>query len=122
VAIFKFAAANQGATQHVEIPPLSLAMVALTCIGMIPLTYFAVAWTFAYTLVIDQGLGPWTALEVSRRVITKHWFSMFGLMICASILALLGLVGLVVGFFFTLPLALGSILYAYEDLCGPPQA
>ncbi len=121
VAMAKFAIANQGAA-HPVFPPLSGTMLMLSCIGVIPFLYFVISWTFAYTLVIDQGLGPWTALEVSRRVITKRWFSMFGLMICAGILALLGLIGLIIGFIFTLPLALGAILYAYEDLCSPPQA
>ena len=121
LAIIKFAIANQGVA-HPVLPPLSLGMMGLACVGLIPFLYFVIAWAFAYTLVIDHGLGPWTALEVSRRVITRHWFSMFGLMICAGILALLGLLGLIIGFIFTLPLALGSILYAYEDLCGPPAA
>jgi hypothetical protein len=120
IALYKFALANQGATTIPVLPPMSLAMVALTCAGVIPLTYFAVAWAFSYTLVIDQGLGPWTALEVSRRVITKRWFSMLGLMICAAILTLLGLLVLIIGVIFALPLSLGALLYAYEDLCRPP--
>jgi len=119
IAVMKFAAANQGAATP-EIPELSTTMMALAAIGLIPLLYFSVSWSFAYALVIDQGLGPWTALEVSRRVITKHWFGMFGLMICAAILGALGLVAFFVGIVFTLPLTIGSLLYAYEDLCRPP--
>lgn len=119
LAMFKLAAANQGAGATPQIPTMSVAMIALTCIGIIPVTYLAVSWSFAYTLVIDQGLGPWTALEVSRRVITKRWFSMLGLMICGSILMLMGLLVLIVGVFFAMPIVLGAMLYAYEDLCRP---
>lgn len=86
----------------------------------LPLIYLSVAYTFGFALVIDRGLGPWTALEVSRRVITKYWFRVFFLMILGSILAALGLIGLIIGVFFTLPIFFGAVLYAYEDLCNPP--
>lgn len=103
-------------------PPLAMGAILLMLVGLIPLTYLSIAWSFAYTLVIDQGLGPWTALEVSRRVITRRWFAVFILMICSGLLVLLGLLGFVIGIFFTLPLGFGSLLYAYEDLCRPPSS
>lgn len=89
---------------------------------LLPVFYISVAWTFAYALVIDRGLGPWTALEVSRRVVTKQWFRVFFLMLLGSIVAMLGLVGLIIGVFFTLPIFFAAVLNAYEDLCNPPAA
>jgi len=89
---------------------------------VLPIIYLSVSWAFAFALVIDQGLGPWTALEVSRRVITKQWFRVFFTMVCGGILAMLGLIGLIIGVVFTIPLAIGALLYAYEDLCNPPPA
>lgn len=91
-------------------------------ISALPLIYLSVSWTFAFALVIDRGLGPWTAVEVSRRVVTKYWFRVFFVMFLSSILAGLGLIGLVIGIFFTLPLFFGAVMYAYEDLCNPPAA
>lgn len=88
----------------------------------LPVLYLSVAWTFAYALVIDRGLGPWTALEVSRRVVTRQWFRLFAVLLLGAIVAMLGLLGLLVGIFFTLPLLIGAVLYAYEDLCRPPGA
>ena len=88
----------------------------------LPIMYLSVSWTFTFALVIDQGLGPWTALEVSRRVVTKQWFRVFFTMILGGILAMLGLIGLIIGVVFTIPLAIGALLYAYEDLCNPPAA
>jgi len=87
---------------------------------VLPVIYLSISWTFTFALVIDRGLSPWTAMEVSRRVITKQWFRVFITMICGGILAMLGLIGLIIGVFFTLPLAVGALLYAYEDLCNPP--
>lgn len=91
-------------------------------ISALPLIYLSVSWTFAFALVIDRGLGPWTAVEVSRRVVTKYWFRVFFVMFLSSILAALGIIGLVIGLFFTLPLFFGAVMYAYEDLCNPPAA
>ncbi len=112
--------AGMGASpENFQMPALSGFALGWMMVGFIPLVYFAVSWIFAYALVIDQGLGPWTALEVSRRVITRRWFSMFFLLILAGILAMLGIIGLFIGIIFTIPLAYGAILYAYEDLCRP---
>ena len=46
-----------------------------------------------------------------------RWLLIFG-----GILAMLGLIGLIIGVVFTIPLAVGALLYAYEDLCNPPAA
>jgi hypothetical protein len=103
-----------------QLPAVSGAALAWMAVGVLPLVYFGIAWLFAQALVIDRGLGPWAALEVSRRVISRRWFGMFFLMLCAGILAMLGLIGLIIGVLFTIPLAFGALLYAYEDLCQPP--
>lgn len=103
-------------------PPFSSFTIILSLVGGLLMIYLTLAWVFAYTLVIDQGLGPWTALEVSRRVVTRRWFSMLGLTICAGILVLLGLFGLIIGIIFTLPLGIAATLYAYETLCRLPPA
>jgi uncharacterized membrane protein len=33
---------------------------------------------------------------------------------------MLGLIGLLIGVFVTLPILIGAVVYAYEDLCNPP--
>ncbi len=101
-------------------PEPSSRMLLGLLLGMIPLIYLAVAWVFTFALVIDKGLPPWTAMEVGRRVVTRQWFRVFAVMICGGILGMLGLIGLIVGVFFTIPLTIGAVLYAYEDLCNPP--
>ena len=86
---------------------------------VLPGIYLSVAYIFAQILVIDQKLGFWTAMEVSRRVITAQWWRMFGLLLLGMLVALLGLFGFVVGILITLPILFGAIAYAYEDLCRP---
>jgi hypothetical protein len=89
-------------------------------LGIMFVMYLSVSWVFTFALVIDRGLGPWTAMEVSRRVVSKQWFRVFFVLFLAGILAMLGLIGLFIGIIFTMPLLFGAILYAYEDLCNPP--
>jgi hypothetical protein len=114
-AVFVFLAAREGGTPN----PLLFAGMAACAL---PLVYLSVSWMFTFLLVIDKGLGPWTAMEVSRRVITRYWFGVFVTVLLGAILAALGLIGLVIGVLFTLPLAFGAVVCAYEDLCNPPPA
>src|ERR1043166_7526961 len=50
---------------------------------LLPGVYLIVAWTFAVPLVADKGLEFWSAMELSRKVVTRVWFQMFGLMLIA---------------------------------------
>lgn len=96
----------------------------LTCIGFVclilPGIYLAVAWAFTTMLIIDKKMDFWTAMEVSRRVITAQWWRMFGLIILAAIIGMLGALLFVVGIFLTLPITVGCLVVAYETLCNPP--
>lgn len=90
------------------------------CLGGLVMLYLSISWVFTFPLVIDQGLGPWTAMEVSRRVVAKQWFRVFFVVLLGAIIALLGLIAIFIGFIFTLPLMFGAIICAYEALCRPP--
>lgn len=107
--------------------PLMLATIVstlLVSLGLLllilPGIYLGVAYIFAYMLVIDKRIEFWAAMEISRRVITAQWWRMFGLVLLASVIALLGVVALVIGMFITIPIYVGALVYAYEDLCNPP--
>jgi hypothetical protein len=88
---------------------------------ILPGIYLAVAYNFAWLLIVDRRLDFWTALEVSRRIITPQWWRLLGLLLLGAVFALLGLIAFLVGVLVALPLVYGAIVYAYEDLCGPPQ-
>ncbi|MCC6415625.1 MAG: DUF4339 domain-containing protein [Opitutaceae bacterium] len=103
-----------------EIPPLTPLALAGCCVGGLIVFYLSIAWAFVYALVVDQRLGPWTAMELCRRVVSKQWFRVFFILLMGGILAMLGFFGLVVGIVFTLPLAFAAITCAYEALFNPP--
>ena len=98
----------------------------LTAVGfflcIVPGVYLAVGYVFAVPLVIDKKLEFWTAMEVSRRVVQRHWWTMFGLMIVAFLISIAGVLACVIGIFFTIPVALAALMYAYEDLFRPGEA
>lgn len=87
-------------------------------IGLVPPIYLYVSWMFALPLVIDKKLDFSEAMTVSRQVVHDHWWSMFGLLILGSLVACLGVLALGVGIFFTMPVFLVALLYAYEDFFG----
>jgi hypothetical protein len=88
----------------------------LLCI--VPGVYLAVAWVFAPALVIDKRLEFWPAMELSRKVVTKNWWPMFGLLIVAGLLGVLGVIALCIGVLVTWPIFVGAIVFAYEDIFG----
>lgn len=85
---------------------------------ILPGIYFSVAWCFAVVLVIDKRMDFWPAMELSRKVVSRHWFVVFGLLLVNGLLAMAGVLACCVGVFVTLPLALLSLMFAYEDIFG----
>jgi uncharacterized membrane protein len=93
---------------------IALGLVAL----IIPGIYLAVSYMFAQLFVIDKNMSFWSAMETSRKLITKKWFSFFGLGILMSLLILAGFLLLGVGALVTIPLATCVTAAAYEDIVG----
>ena len=94
----------------------------LTSIGfllcILPGIYLGVGYVFALPLVIDKKMEFWTAMEVSRRVVHEHWWSIFALVIVLALVAFSGFLVCGVGEVITIPLASAALMYVYEDLFG----
>jgi uncharacterized membrane protein len=94
----------------------------LTSIGLIlcilPGIYLAVGYVFALPLVIDKKMEFWTAMEVSRRVVHAHWWSMFALVIVLGLVALAGFLLCVIGAAITIPIASAALMYAGSPAPG----
>ena len=95
----------------------------LTTIGfllcILPGIYLAVAYVFVPPLVIDKKMEFWPAMEVSRQVVQRHWWSMFGLLIVLMLLVIAGFIACLVGAIIAIPMATAALMYTYEDLFGP---
>ncbi len=86
---------------------------------ILPGIYLLVAYGFAYILAADKRLGFWEAMETSRRVITRQWFRVLGLILLGIPFIFLGMAALGVGLLVAIPFVIGAQAYAYEDLCNP---
>lgn len=102
------------------LPQLGALAVGAIFVGGIIAVYLTVSWSMTYALVIDQGLNFWSALEVSRRVVGRQWFRVFIVQLVIGFITCLGLLLLLVGVIFTLPLPLAANTAIYERLCNPP--
>ena len=65
----------------------------LVAIGMLllvfPGIYLLVAYSFANDLVIEKNLGPWEALEASRKAVTHHWWKFLGVFLVQGLIGML---------------------------------
>lgn len=95
---------------------------ALTLLGfllILPGIFLWVAWMFTLPLVVDKGLDFWSAMETSRKIITRHWWKFFWFFIVLLLIHVVGVACCYVGMFVAIPLCLAALAYAYEDVVGP---
>ena len=106
----------------VPLAVLGVVMGLLMCLGLVfcilPGIYLAIAWTFSVPLLVDRKLQFWDAMELSRKVVTRHWFVVFGFLLVNGLFAFAGVLACCVGIFVTVPMAMVSMVYAYEDIFG----
>jgi len=92
-------------------------LTVLTFIGfmllIIPGIYLSLAYMLAIPLIVDKGMGPWQAMEASRKAIHKHWFKIFGLYFAMGVIYVLSMIPLFLGLIWTMPMfvVVGGILY-----------
>jgi len=98
----------------------------LVAIGLslciVPGIYLAVAWQLAMPIIQDKRIGFWEAMEVSRKVLTRHWWVMLGLVLVIGLINIAGAILCGVGLFVSAPLSFIALAYVYEDLFGAPRA
>lgn len=111
----------------VQLMLASLVSQLLMSVGLLllilPGIYLLVAWfLFTPLLVIDKRLEFWPAMELSRKVVTRHWWQFFGFLLLQLLVLLAGLLALGIGVFIALPIVIAASIYAYEDIFGRPVA
>lgn len=85
-------------------------------VSMIPMIYLGVSWLFSLPLIIDKQMDFWRAMDTSRKVVGRHWWTVFALLIVTCLINLGGILACCIGVLFTLPVSFGAIMYAYEDI------
>jgi hypothetical protein len=85
---------------------------------VLPGIYLAVAWKLTLPIIIDKRIGFWDAMEVSRKVATSCWWSLFLFLIVCALINFVGVLACGVGIFFTWPLTVLALTFLYEDFFG----
>ena len=97
----------------------------LTYIGLIlliiPGIYLVIAYCMTMPLIADRRLGPWQAIETSRKAVTKRWFQYFGLLIVVGLLVMVSAIPLGIGLVWTAPWAVNVIGVVYRRTFGVAQ-
>ena len=85
---------------------------------IIPGIYLSVAYYMALPLVVEKGLSPWQALEVSRKTISRRWFTMFFFSIVITLIVFVSLIPLGIGLIWTLPMTMIAYGIIYRNMFG----
>lgn len=101
----------------------SLISQLLTGLGFIfcilPGIYLVVAWQlFTALLILDKRMEFWPAMELSRKVVSHHWWQVFGLFLVCILIGMAGSLVFCIGFLLAMPVTIAAVVYAYEDIFG----
>ena len=99
---------------------LALMVVGFFCL-ILPGIYLGAAFLFTLPLIIDQGLDFWPAMQLSRKVVDRHWLKFMGFWIVLLLVSASGYACLMAGMLVTIPIAMAAAAYAYEDIFGPAR-
>lgn len=83
---------------------------------VVPWVYLVVCWHLSALVILDKKLEFWAAMELARKVVTHHWWAMFGLALVCLLLDLGGMLACCVGLFVTGPIASGAMVEGYRRL------
>lgn len=85
---------------------------------LLPGIYLAVAYLFSVLLVADRKMEFWSALEGSRKFITRQWFSYFVLTLLIVIANMVGAMLFGVGLLLSIPFSVAVVTVAYDRMIG----
>ncbi|MFH1066892.1 MAG: DUF4339 domain-containing protein [bacterium] len=97
----------------------SLLMMLGLILCIVPGIYLWVSYSFVFILILDRKMEFWDAMELSRKMVAKHWFMIGFLVLAASAVAAVGVIACGIGILFTGPVAVAAVMCAYEDIFNP---
>ncbi|HWZ23336.1 MAG TPA: BPSS1780 family membrane protein [Cytophagaceae bacterium] len=101
-------------------PQAILAIIPLMFLALIPVLFLGMCYTFSVHIFLFINQDFWTAMEASRKVVMKNWLSMLGFsIILGLLLIIITVITCFLGYFVMLPLVVGAIYMAFEDIFKP---
>lgn len=89
---------------------------------IIPGIFLAVAYSFSLAFVVGRKFDFWEAMESSRKIVSRKWFSFFAFLLVLGLVNVVGLLLLGVGLLFTIPLSNCALAAAFDDIVGLPAS
>ncbi|MBU1420800.1 MAG: zinc-ribbon domain-containing protein [Proteobacteria bacterium] len=88
------------------------------CLLILPGIYLSVGYALTLPLILEKGLGPWQALEASRKAIHKKWWTVFGLYLVMGLIYLVSAIPLGLGLIWTVPMFFVGLGVLYRLFFG----
>lgn len=87
---------------------------------MLYIFYIYISYSFTLIFIVDRGMTFWDAMESSRKVISKSFFSFLGMYIVLILLISIGtVISCGLGALVLFPYFYNVIFAAYDDIVGP---
>ena len=119
ICILPIISADTPASPPVEVLVI-IGVTVLVC--LLAVCFLTINWVFALPLIMDKQMDFWTAMKTSWKMVRKHWWQAFGLMVLVGLLNVAGMLACCVGLLFTMPIGIGAWMYAYETIFSPPKS
>lgn len=114
-----------GFSRLISIFIAALLQVLLLTIGfmllIVPGIYLMIGYSMTMVLIIDRGMGPWEALETSRKAIHPVWWKVFGLFLVSWLILGVSAIPFGIGLIWTLPFVTILTGVLYSILFGPME-
>ena len=86
---------------------------------LIPGIYLAVGYTFIIPIALFMLDDFWQAMELSRKVVARNWWQIFGFVIVLGLINLGGTLACGIGYIFTYPITACATYVAYRKIFEP---
>jgi hypothetical protein len=101
-----------------------LLVTLMTYVGLalliLPGFYLAIAYGMTMPLIALNNVGAWQAMEISRKAIGHHWWSVLGLNLAVGLLLMLSALPLGIPLIWTAPWAALTLGVLYRRMFGLP--
>jgi uncharacterized membrane protein YesL len=111
------AAAQSGTPPDIGMGAI-IAMVVTGIPAFLAMIYLSIAWLFALPLVADKRLGFWAAMNLSRKIVNKHFWMTLLLSFACWLLILVSMLACGVGILIGGPVAAGALSWHYQRVFG----
>ena len=89
---------------------------------VLPGIYLAVGYSLTLPLIMDRGVGPWKAMEMSRQTIHGKWWQVFTAYLLMYLLYILSMIPFGLGMIWTVPMFFILTAVLYRVLFGLDEA